>query len=331
MKRTILYIGLVAILFGCRQVNPKYFYSEGFTFGTVYHVAYNSPRGEILDEGIVATMHLVDNSLSTFNKNSTLAKINRNESAQIDSLFLKVFTLSQYVSETTNGAFDPTVAPLVNVWGFGFDKKEQVTNEMLDSILDFVGYKTVRIESGQLIKDDERTMIDFSAIAKGYAVDLVGEYLEQQGCLDYMVEIGGEVLTKGKNSNGENWRIGINEPNDDEAFDASEFQIILSVSGKAIATSGNYRNFYVEGGKKYAHTIDPHSGYPVQHSLLSASVIADECVVADAFATSFMVLGWEQALEICEKVGLEAYLIIDNGSGGTEVKTTPGLERFMPE
>lgn len=329
MKRTYLYVVLALLFIGCQSPKNKNLHTEGFIFGTVYHISYNSPQGKILDSGIIATMQMIDRSLSMFNKESTLSKINRNESDQIDSLFLEVYTRSAFVSEATQGAFDPTVAPLVNLWGFGFEKKEQVTKEILDSIMDFIGYQKLSVADGRLIKDDARIMIDYSAIAKGYAVDLVGRYLAQQGCSDYMVEIGGEVVLKGKNPSGDNWRIGINEPNENEPMDAPNFQTILSISNKAIATSGNYRNFYIDGGKKYAHTIDPHSGYPVQHTLLSASVIADECIMADAFATAFMVLGWEKALEVCEEVGLEAFFIISNGENENIVKMTPNFDKYI--
>lgn len=316
----------------CQNNKAKYFFTEGFMYGTVYHVTYESPKGELLDSGIVAAMKALDNSLSTFNKQSTLSKINSNEQLLTDSMFDEVFEKSVLISGLTGGAFDPTVAPLVNAWGFGFKQKEQITPALIDSLLQFSALQFIHVEENTVVKKDARTMLDFSAIAKGYAVDLVARYLDAQGCKNYMVEIGGELVVKGKNPTGNDWRIGINEPNDDEPAVADEFQAILALSDRAMATSGNYRNFYEEDGKKYAHTIDPKTGFPVQHSLLSATVLANHCITADAFATAFMVMGWEKTLELCQTIdSIDVFLIVDDGKGGYEVKTTAGFERYLAE
>lgn len=330
MRRFFILIVAVVLFTACQSNKAKYLYSEGFMYGTIYHVTYESPKGTPLDEGLVAAMKKLDQSLSTFNKQSTLAKINSNEQLQTDSLFDEVFEKSVLISNLTGGAFDPTVAPLVNAWGFGFKQKEQVTPALIDSLLKFSALNFIRVEKNTVVKSDARTMLDFSAIAKGYAVDLVARYLDAQGCKNYMVEIGGELVVKGKNPTGNPWRIGVNEPNEDEPAVTDEFQAILALSDRAMATSGNYRNFYEEGGKKYAHTIDPKTGYPVQHSLLSATVLANHCITADAFATAFMVMGWEKTLELCQSIdSIDVFLILDDGQGGYAVKTTPGFDRFL--
>ena len=300
MIRITFPILITLLLFSCnaKKANSKYISNEGFIYGTIYHITYESPDGNDLKAGIEKELNMLDISVSTFNKESVLSKVNRNEDVILDNYFVKVFNKAIEVSEISGGAFDVTVAPLVNAWGFGFKAKENVTASLIDSILDFVGYQKVKIENNIIVKDDPRTMLDFSAIAKGYAVDVAGDYLKRMGCKNYMVEIGGEVVARGVNKEGKTWRIGINKPKDNEPITPSELEAIISLPDKAIATSGNYRNFYIENGKKYAHTINPHTGYPVDHNLLSASVIADDCMTADAYATACMVLGVEKTIEM---------------------------------
>ena len=249
--------------------------------------------------------------------------------------FRHVFTKAMEVSEATGGAFDITVAPLVNLWGFGFKNSDNVSQAAIDSILQFVGYKTVHLdEEGHLHKDDPRTIMDASSIAKGYMSDVVADFLREQGVENYMVEIGGEVALNGVNPKGSRWSIGINKPTDDSTQVNSELQDILYMSEGGVATSGNYRNFYYKDGKKYAHTIDPHTGYPIQQDILSSTVIARDCMTADAYATAFMVLGKEKAMEVLAKdTTLMAYFIVDapdaDGNGGYEIVCSPALEQRL--
>ncbi|MDA3928738.1 MAG: FAD:protein FMN transferase [Prolixibacteraceae bacterium] len=276
-KVSVLSFLLIIIFSACNNPKPvaKFNFNEGGIFGTYYHVAYEHPEGTNLVVEINAELKRLDMSLSTYKTESILSKVNTNRAVELDDLFINVFNKSQEISKITNGAFDPTVAPLVNAWGFGFRKKELVTPELLSSIENYVGYTKVALRNGKIIKKDPRVMLDFSAIAKGYAVDVIGNLLVQNGCSNYMVEIGGEVVAHGVNKEGRTWRIGINEPNDNEPMVPSQLQAIVSLENKALATSGNYRNFYIENGKKFAHTINPKTGYPVEHSLLSATVLAD--------------------------------------------------------
>lgn len=269
-----LIVGTVLIIM--KQRNTPYQHNSGMIFGTVYNVTYQSNRD--LGDGIMATMKEVDASLSMFNQNSTISKVNRNEQIEPDRMFVDVFELAQNISKQTNGAFDITVAPLVNAWGFGFKKGQMPTQQQIDSLLNIIGYQKVRYTEtngkGAIIKSDPRIMLDCSAIAKGYGSDAVARYLESQGVENYMVEIGGEVVTRGINSQQQPWRIGISKPVDDTLNVNSDIQTVINVKDMAMATSGNYRNFYYKNGKKYAHTIDPKTGRPVQHSLLSATVLA---------------------------------------------------------
>ena len=302
--------------------------SEGSVFGTFYHLTYQSKTS--LQEGIDNTLKEVDASLSPFNKESVITAINNNTSTDTNPMFVEVFTLAQEVSKETNGAFDITVAPLVNLWGFGFKNMDNVSQEKVDSLLPYVGYQQVNLVNGKVQKEHPETMLDCSAIAKGYGVDAVGKYLESQGITNYMVEIGGEVRVRGTNPRGELWHVGINKPNDDPASISNDIEQVIQITQLAMATSGNYRNYYEKDGKKYAHTIDPHTGYPVQHSILSSTVLAQDCATADAYATAFMVLGMDEAKKVLAKhPELMAFFIYSDASGEMKEWMTEGMEKMV--
>ena len=241
-----------------------------------------------------------------------------------------MYGLAQQISAETEGAFDITVAPLVNAWGFGFKHSIDIAPNVIDSLRQFVGYQKTRMEGGKIVKDDERLMLDCSAIAKGYGVDVVARTLDQKGVKHYMVDIGGEVVLKGKSPRMKDWRIGINKPIEDSLSVNQELQTILEISDIGMATSGNYRKFYYKDGKRYAHTIDPRLGTPVQHNILSATVLAKDCTTADAYATAFMVMGLEKALDFCQKhPELNAYFICDGEGDSYEIHYTPGMEKYI--
>lgn len=315
----ILIAGTVFAYYSGNRQNSSvssYIQSEGSVFGTIYHITYN--HNADLQGAIDSVLAQVDLSLSPFNPKSIITAINNNEDAEVDGHFTTVFNLAQQVNKSTDGAFDITVAPLVNAWGFGFKNKENVTDSLIEDLLSHVGMEKVSLNGKHIVKTDTLTMLDCSAIAKGYGVDAVGRYLESQGIKDYMVEIGGEVRLRGNNPKGEKWSIGIMKPIDDPTCQQTELEQILHITDIAMATSGNYRNFYEEDGRKYAHTIDPHTGHPVQHSLLSATVLASDCATADAYATAFMVLGIERAQLLLKKhPELEAFLIYSDADGQT--------------
>lgn len=291
----------------------SYIKDSGMVFGTTYSITYQ--YHENLKSDIEGVMQQVDNSLSPFNKSSVITAINNNTSTKADKYLTEVFTLAQTVNKETDGAFDITVAPLVNAWGFGFRNGTRPTDAQTDSLLAIVGQEKVTLKDGEIIKSDPRIMLDCSAIAKGFGVDKVAEFLAGKGIENFLVEIGGEISARGKNSRGTEWNIGVTKPVDDSLSINQENQAVLQITDKAMATSGNYRNFYYEGGKKYAHTINPHTGKPAQSDILSATVIAQTCAVADAYATAFMVLGSEKAKEILKKhPELQAYLILSDNS-----------------
>ena len=320
----LLIIGTVVIL----KKQPPFRTNEGMVFGTIYKITYQ--HNDDLQNDIKAAMMEVDNSLSPYNPSSIITRINHNEDTVLNEHFVHVFNLAQQISSETEGAFDITVAPLVNAWGFGFKHSIDIEPSVIDSLRQFVGYQKIKLEDGKIIKEDERTMLDCSAIAKGYGVDRVARLLDQKGVKNYMVDIGGEVVLKGKNPRMKNWRIGINKPVEDSLSVNQELQTILEVSDVGMATSGNYRKFYYKDGKRYAHTIDPRIGTPVQHNILSATVIAKDCTSADAYATAFMVMGLEKAKAFCEAhPELHAYFICDGEGESYEIYATPGMEKFI--
>ena len=311
-----LIVGTVIILNDSKTV---YRTQQGKIFGTLYTITYE--HNEDLQPLIVEVLQAVDGSLSPFNKRSIITHVNNNDTIIVDTLFTEVFRHAETIYRESHGAFDPTVAPLVNAWGFGFKEGNDVDTDAIDSLLALVGMHRVTLTDGYIAKEDPRIMLDFSAIAKGYGSDCVARVFDRCGIKNYMVEIGGEVVIKGHNKNGNPWGIGINKPIDDSLSVNQELQTVLRLTDCAIATSGNYRNFYYKDGVKYAHTIDPRSGYPVQHSLLSATVIADNCMRADALATAFMVLGVDSAMAYCERYPeIEGYFIVAADSGRYEVR-----------
>ena len=287
--------------------------NEGAVFGTFYHLTYQSR--EDLQPAIEAELRRVDSSLSMFNPKSVISRVNQGKDIIVDSLFRRVYMLSRQVSEATDGAFDITVAPLVNAWGFGFKNGALPDSATIDSLRQFVGYQQIRLtDDGHILKDDPRVILDCSAVAKGFGVDVVADYLRRCGIENFMVEIGGEVVVSGTNPKGEAWRVGVNKPVDDPDSSSNELETVLSLTDCAMATSGNYRNYYTtEDGRRIAHTINPATGYPAQQSILSATVIAPSCAMADAFATSFMVMGLERAQQVLSRhPELQVYFICDS-------------------
>jgi len=321
--KQIVFICMVCCLFvSCKQT---YQAETGSIFRTYYQVKYQSDIS--LLPKIQAELAAFDLSLNPFNPNSILAKVNRNEVVEVDRWFTVVFNRAMEISEQSNGRFDVTVAPLINLWGFGFEQYNEVTPEIIDSLKSFIGYRKVRLDDRHVIKDDPRIMLNFSAIAKGYACDVIAALLEREGVKNYLVEIGGEVVAKGKNARGACWQIGINEPEDEENYMQNTYKEIVRLCGKnGIATSGDYRNYYIKDGKRFAHTIDPITGYPVDHNLLSATIIAPDCMTADAFATAFMAMGMEEACRMANQIReIEYYLIYAKEDNSVGIMHSQGM------
>lgn len=323
-----LFAFLLLTTTSCR-LSDDYIANEGIVFGTTYHIVYQYK--EDLQPQLMEQIAKVDKSLSTYNPQSVISKVNTNDSSVVlDDHFLTVFNKSLEISQKTDSAFDITVAPLVNAWGFGFKKKETITPAKIDSILAFVGIGKVALKHGKIVKSDPRLMLDASAIAKGYGVDVAALFLESQGINNYMVEIGGELRVKGVNAKDNRWSVGIDKPIDDPTVSNRELEAVLKLSNQSLATSGNYRNFYVEGNKKYAHTINPKTGYPVQTEVLSVSIIAPDCMTADAYATAFMVLGLEKAMAIANREpNIEAYFIYNDENGVMKTAWTTGFDGLL--
>lgn len=306
----LLIVGTVLII--RQQQSEPYQHNKGFVFGTIYNVTYQC--SENLQEEIETELKKVDLEFSMYNDSSTVARLNRGEMVKGSAEFDELFQLAQTINKETEGAFDITVAPLVNAWGFGFKHQQMPTPQQVDSLLKV------------------RDQLDFSAIAKGYGSDVVARFLRKRGIQNFMVEIGGEVVTQGVSDKRLPWKIGVTKPTDDSLSVSSELQTVLNVTDIAMATSGNYRKFYYKGGRKYAHTIDPLTGYPVQHSLLSATVLAKDCAIADAYATAFMVLGMERAKKVLERhPELMAYFIFSKADGGLDVWFSPKMKDKIAE
>ena len=319
---TLLIVGTILII--RQQQSTPYQKDSGTIFGTTYHITYQ--YDEDLQEEIVNKLQEVDDALSMFNKESIISKVNNNQPAVLNDMFVEVFQLAKEISKDTDGAFDITVAPLVNAWGFGFKNEQMPDKHAVDSLRALVGHQKVSYDGKKIVKKDPRITLDCSAIAKGYGVDVVARLLDKKDIKNYLVEIGGEVVTKGISEKRLPWKIGVTKPSEDALTESGELQTILNVTDKAMATSGNYRNFYYKGKRKYAHTIDPKTGYPVQHSILSATVLTDRCVRADAYATAFMVMGMEKAKKVLEKnPDLMVYFIYDK-NGQLDVWYSPSLK-----
>ncbi len=333
MKRFISIISIIIII-SCKPQTHEYIKMQGMVFGTFYHIIYQPViEGDSISFGVTKELDKVDWALSTFKDTSTISKFNFSENGSVvDSMMKYVYLSAVEVNKNTEGAFDMTVGPLVNAWGFGFKKKDSITNALIDTLLLNVGMEKLQLEGDFLSKEKSGIMIDASAIAKGYGVDVVANYLASQGINNYMVEIGGEIRVRGVNNKGIAWRVGIDKPIDDKAAENREIQDVLSLSDVGLATSGNYRNFYIKEGKKYAHTIDPKTGYPVQHSLLSASIIAPQCMVADAYATACMVMGLNKSMEVINSLpGVEGYFIYVDEEGNNQVEYTNGFKSLIVE
>lgn len=338
-KKNIIYSIILILVMGIvwvyRQYNPPlntHFHVRGTTMGVVpYNVKYIDEKGRPLDKEITQILKDFNQSLSTYIPSSEISRFNKGMTLKYESqFFLPVLEESKSVYEITDGSFDPTIQPLVKAWGFGPGKTPTIKDEEVDSIKSFVNFgEYISFNNDEVLKSKEGVELDFSAIAKGYAVDVVAELLRERNIHDFMVEIGGEVVCEGHNEKDAAWKIGIDNPRFGEGGEQEQISLIVELDNRALATSGNYRNFYVKDGKKYAHTLDPRSGYPVQHSLLSASVFSSSCMRSDAYATAFMVMGVEKAIQVVESnPDLEAILIYDE-NGIMKNYISPGAEKMI--
>lgn len=308
-------IGLLLIS-ACQSKNNKLIVIEGEAQGTTWHISYLSEDGLNHKQAIDSILKDIDLSLSTYVPVSIISRINNNEpNILVDPYFIDVFNKSMEVSQRTGGLFDITVGPLVNAWGFGFSKKANIDSTGIDSILKYVDYKMLKLDGNTVIKEKKDVQLDFNAIAQGYSVDVLALYLEKKGIKNYLVELGGELIAKGKKNN-ENWKAGIDHPIQNTSSER-KLEAIIELDNRALCTSGNYRKFYEENGKRYAHILDPRTGFPARQNILSASVLADDAMTADAYATAFMVMGLERSIQFLEEnkdLNLEVFFIYDENN-----------------
>ena len=341
MKRFIIIVAFMIPLCSC-NFRAEYETLDGFALGTIYHIVYEQPARKVTGKDVPQKPHInipdmveqtfkeINTSLSIYNQESIISKVNRNEPVALDSLFVTVFLCGKEVYSLTSGAFDMAAAPYFDLWGFGLKNREEVTQSKLDSIAEFVGMDKVSISDGKIVKTDPRISLSANAIAKGYCSDLIALRLQEAGINHFLVEVGGEIYCKGVSPQGRAWNIGIDRPEFGNLTPGRDMQTTLLISGQGLATSGNYRNYYEVDGQKYGHTVDPATGRPVQHSLLSATVIAPDCMSADAFATAFMVMGLEKTQRFLEAhPQMDAILIYSDHSGAFQSFATPNARSKM--
>lgn len=315
-----------SIITAASCLRTEYRNIDGFTQGTTFSIIYSDDAGVKADSLVEAILNRVDMSLSGYNPSSILSGVNRGDTVEVDDLFINVFEQSRIMYHVSNGLFDVSSAPLFDAWGFGFKNRESVTPQLIDSVKAFTGMDRVRIEGRRVIKEDPRVRLNFNAIAQGYTADVIAEALDSMGAKNYLVEVGGEIHCKGVNPKGKAWRIGIDKPQEGNLVQGAYIQDVILLREGGLATSGNYRKYFEEEGEKYSHSINPVTGFPAKNTLLSATVTAQSSMIADAYATFFMVAGLEKAIETIENTqGIEGYLIYSQ-NGNFEVYKSKGIK-----
>jgi thiamine biosynthesis lipoprotein len=325
--RNFLILGILsAILFSCKP-SGEYVSIGGQAQGTSFAITYEAIDNADYSAEVDSLFKFIDRSMSLWDTTSLIARINKNDFSQpVDLHFKNVLEASLRVEKETDGYFNVTVGPLVKAWGFVTKKNLPAPNPaQVDSLKSLIGKVGIDV-NGIFFKENPKSQIDFNAIAQGYTVDVVAKFLEEKGIKNYLIEIGGEVFGKGKNREGKPWKVGIEKPEEEREGIAS----VVNLQNKALATSGSYRKFFVKNGKKYSHAVDPHTGYPVQHNLLSISVLANNCIDADAYATALLVMGLEKAKIFAQKNKLNFFAIYEN-NGKNEYYYTPGFKEFIAE
>lgn len=309
----------VLLVFASCMRQPQKINYSGITQGSYFSITYYDDDGRTFEAEIDSIFKEIDNAVSLWNENSIIRKVNRNEDVVVNQIFKDNFEWARKASEFSDGAFDATIGQLVSAWGFHYKKQLEMTSEMVDSIRQLVDYHKIEIIDDKVVKANPNMTLDFNAVAQGYTTDLIGKFLESQGVLNYLVDVGGEILARGTKPNGEQWTIGIEKPAENYDSERS-VQIKINLKDKGIVTSGNYRKYIEKDGVRYSHSIDPKTGYPVEQNLLSATIIADNASWADCLATICMIVGKEKASKLLEGQGVEAYFIFvdENGTLQTE-------------
>ncbi len=311
------------LLVSCNDVADDYLTLDGQAQGTTFHIVYQDESDRDFSMAVDSLFRLMDSSMSLWDKNSLISRLNQNEpDLLLDEHFIAVFNQARGIAQATQGALDITIGPLVKAWKISSREDIPLPDAAtIDSLLSFTGFNNVQIENGMLIKSDPRVQLDFNAIAQGYTVDLIGQFLEQKGIINYLVEVGGEVKTKGVNIRHKHWQIGIDKPVE-SASDQRELQTSVSLANQALATSGSYRKFKEVNGMKFSHVINPKTGYPANQTLLSVSVIADDCATADGYATAFLVMGLEKTMSFANEQKMPVFCIYADENGDFVVRAS---------
>ena len=316
---------LLAMMFASCAKQPQKMVLQGLVQGSYYAITYYDEEGRNFQQEIDSIFHAVDMSVNLWVDSSVICKVNRNEDVALDQIFIENFEVAQRAAALSDGYFDPTISPLVSAWGFSAKNPHlpPLTSHLIDSLKQLVDYRKVRIEDGKLIKENPAMKLDFNAIAQGYTTDLVGALLEAKGIKSYIVDVGGEIFARGTKPDGKPWVVGIEKP----AADWDSERVVqqrVELEDKGIVTSGSYRKYVERDGKRYSHCIDPMTGYPVEHNLLSATVIAENATWADALASVCMVMGMERSLELIKTLeGVEVYYIFVNDRNELETYSYP--------
>ena len=310
--RFYLTLSFLILLFSCSDNNQKMILNQnvGYVQGTTFNIKYLSSSLQDYKTEFDSIFSEIDLSLSLYIDSSIITRFNKGDTLiRLDLNFLSVFNAFKKVANTTNGNFDCTISPLINAWGFGVTKKEKIDSFIISDLLKKTGYQKIYLKNDSTLYNPSNVQLNFDALAQGFTVDVIANFLENNNINNYLIEIGGELRAKGENINNKNWRVGIDKPSN-IIDDKNRFQTVIELKNKSVATSGNYRNFYIENGKKYSHSINPFNGYPVKHNLLSVTVISDECIYADAYATAFMVMGVKKTKDfLLKNKDLDAFLI----------------------
>ena len=319
--------GLI-LLASCNS-QPQKIVLQGEAQGSYYAITYFDEQGRNFHREIDSIFHAVDMSVNLWANNSVISKVNRNEEVTLDSIFIDNFRIAQEAAKLSDGYFDPTISPIVAAWGFSYKNGDTLTPQLIDSLRDLVDYRKVRIENGSVIKDNPAMTLDFNAIAQGYTSDLIASFLESQGVVNYLVDTGGEIMAKGGKPNGQSWIVGIEKPADN--WDSEQVvHTRIALRDKGLVTSGSTRKYVERNGKRYSHCIDPKTGYPVEHNVLSVTVLAENSVWADALASICMVMGIEKSLPLIESMdGVEAYYIYVNEQNALETFASEGFAKLV--
>ena len=328
MRRVFLLIVGLALLASCGKP-PKKIVLQGLAQGSYYAVTYYDEQNRNFQREIDSIFHAVDMSVNLWVDSSIISKVNRNEEVILDSIFLDNFQIAQEAARLSDGYFDPTISPIVAAWGFSYKHGDSITPQLIDSLKRLVGYRKIRIENGRVVKESPDITLDFNAIAQGYTSDLIAAFLKSRGIKSFLVDTGGEIMARGEKPNGQSWIVGIEKPADN--WDSEQVvQTRIALRDKGLVTSGSTRKYVERNGKRYSHCIDPNTGYPVEHNVLSVTVLAENSVWADALASICMVMGMEKSLPLIESMdGIEAYYIFVDENDELKTFVTEGFQKLI--